>query len=286
MVGGDQVPAVKSYPSVPALGDSPDRLDGHLWIQELLVGGHLRFAMQPSGVLQFGDRDRTFDDGDVPLAYRHAVGHVRETLDREALRAAVDDPSSVTFFAEAMHHRSVDYEWHRTPRVLGFDVYDDSARQFLPPDAVEKAFERLGFPAVNTFQKEVRAADFQPDPGSIPASAWRDGPAAGVVLRTKTGERAKLPNPDVETEADPEPLSGTPEDLAARYATDERFRRIAADVDERAGAVTFDALFEGTFESILRAVHDRLTHGQTDVETSEFRSAVAARTRKWLSDRE
>lgn len=280
---GDCQP-VKTYPSVPHADDAPDLFEGgHLWVQELLDGAQFRFRMEDAGALRFGDRDRPFGD-DVPPAYRHAVRHVREELDREALRAALDDPASVTFFAEAMHRQSVDYDWARTPSVLGFDVWDDAAGRFLPPDAVERVYERLGLEPVNAFEKEVRAQDFDPDPASIPGSAWRDGPAAGLFLRDKTGGRATLPNPDVETDADPEPLEGSPAELAARYATDERLRRVATRVEEREGAVTFDSLFERTFDSILREVHAGLAHGQTTVAVGEFRSAVAARTREWLDE--
>jgi hypothetical protein len=281
-------PSVKTYPPVPSV-DDPGEVDdvfggGHLWVQELLDGGHLRFRMAPSGALRFGDRDRTFRDGEVPLAYEHAVRHVREELDRGALREALEDPSSVVFFAEAIHRRAVDYDWHRTPSVLGFDVWDDDAGRFLPPDAVERVYGRLGLEPVDTFRKEVRAADFDADQDAIPASAWRDGPAAGLFLRSKTGERATLRNPAVDLEDDPEPLEGSAEELAGRYVTDERLRRVAADLEARDVGVGFDALFDRVYLLVLRAIHGRLTHGRTTVEVSEFRSAVAARTREWLAD--
>ena len=277
---------VKTYPPVPHVEDAPDLFEGgHLWLQELLDGAHLRFRLRPSGALEFGDSRRTFRDGEVPLAYRHAVRHVRETLDRGALRRAVDDPGAVVFFAEAMHRQSVDYEWHRTPSVLGFDVWDGDAERFLAPDAVEGVFERLGLRPVNAVRKEVRATDFDPDPGAVPESAWRDGPAAGLFVRNKTGGRATLPNPAVETGVDPEPLSGSAEELAERYATDERLRRVADRLAAREGAVTFESLFERVVESVLREAHGRLTHDRTAVEMGAFRSAVAARVRAWLDAR-
>lgn len=284
---GDVHPSVKEYPSVPHAADAAALFDGgHLWVQELLDGAHLRFRMGPSGVVQFGDRERVFRDGDVPLAYEHAVRHVREALDREALRGAVDDAGSVVFFAQAMHQQSVPYDWHRTPSVLGVDVWDETAGRFLPPDAVERVYERLGLEPVNTFEKEVRSADFQPESATFPASAWRDGAAAGLFLRNKTGGRAKLPNPAVELDAEPKPLTESAEELAARYASDERLRRVAEGVEAREGAVTFESLFDRAFESILRETHARLAHGQTAVEVGEFRSAVAARCRAWLTERE
>lgn len=277
---------MKRYPPVPHVEDAPELFDGgHLWVQELLDGAHLRFRMRASGAIEFGDGEGPFR-GEVPLAYEHAVRHVRQRLDREALRAAIDDVETVTFFAEAMHRQSLDYEFDRTPSVLGVDIWDDDREAFLPPDGVERVFERLGLRVVNTFQKEVRASDFDIDPEAIPESAWRDGPAAGVFIRNKTGKRGKLPNPEIEFDTDPEPLEATAEEVAARYVTDERLRRIATDVAERDGTVGFETLFDRVFEAILREIHAQLCHGQTTIEVREFRSAVAERTRAWLADRE
>lgn len=275
---------MKRYPPVPHVEDAPaDLLDGgHLWLQELLDGAHLRFQLRQSGELRFGDRTRIFDDGSIPEAYDHAVRYVRERLDREALRSAVDDVESIVFFAEAMYRQSVDYAFYRTPPVLGFDVFDADRGRFLPPDGVERVYERLGLRPVNTFEKEVRATDFSVDSESIPESAWRDGPAAGLFVRDKTGNRAKLPNPEIEWDVDPEPLEGTAETLAERYATDSRLDRIAHEAD----AVSFETLYGQTLEEIRREIHPRLSHGQTTIDPGEFRAAVAARTRRWLADRE
>lgn len=276
---------MKRYPAVPDVDDAPRALleEGHLWVQELLDGAHLRFQLRASGEVVFGDRERTWRGDDVPLAYQHAVEHVRTELDREALRAAVDDVESVVFFGEAMHRQSIDYDWHRVPSVLGFDVWDADREQFLPPDAVERVFMRLGLEPINTFRKEVRASDFGADAAEIPASAWRDGPSAGLFVRNKTGARATFPNPDLEWDATVEALDGTPEELAARLATDERFRRAAAALESGDRPVTHERLFEHVFREILRANHRRLEHGRTDVEPSALRSAVAARAQAWLA---
>lgn len=269
---------MRRYPPVPHLEAVADDLEGHLWLQEYLDGAHLRVQLRETGAIRFGDRTRTFDPDDVPPAYEHAVSHVRASLDRAALRGAVDDVESVVLFGEAMHRQVVDYDFDRTPSVLGFDVYDADRERFLPPDAVEHTFERLGLHAVNAIEKEVRAADFRPDRAAIPGSAWRDGPAAGLVVRDKTGTRGVLPNPDLDLEADPEPLEGSAEELAARYASDDRLARLST------GSDTFEGLYGRVVESVLREAHARLHHSRTAVDPSDFRSAVAARTRRWLAE--
>ena len=275
---------MKRYPPVPHVDSAPEGLfeSGHLWVQELIDGAQLRFRLRASGPLEFGDNRRQFGD-DPPEPYRHAVRHVRETLDREALRSAVDSVETVAFVAEATHRQAVDYEFGRMPSVLGLDIWDADRGAFLPPDGVERVYDRLGLATVNTFDREVRASDFDADPDAIPDSAWYDGPAAGVVLRNKTGDRAKLPTPAVDRSVDPEPLDGDAAALADRYVTDELLRRVRADLPTNREP-TSEALFERTYEAILRRAHGRLLHSRTNLDVGAFRSAVARRVREWCGE--
>ncbi|PSP83987.1 hypothetical protein BRC83_06215 [Halobacteriales archaeon QS_1_68_17] len=278
---------MKTYPSIPRVENAPPELfaSGHLWIQEKIDGANFRFQLRESGVVRFGGRNRTFDPDDVPTPYRHAVRHVRERLDRSALRAAVDDVESVVFFGEATHRHAVDYDWDRLPSVLGFDVWDGAAGQFLPPDAVEGVFERLGLEPVNAVEKEVRATDFDPESYEIPASAWYDGPAEGVVVRDKTGHRAKLHHPTFREVDETVPVDGTPAELARRYVTDRRLEKLAAKLERGGRPVTVDALFERALADVVREEHKQLFHGDSAVDMRAFRSAVAARTREFLDER-
>jgi len=174
---------MKSYPTIPRVANAPEELfEGHLWLLEKVDGAQLRFQLQGSGLIRFGTRERVFDDPtELPLAYQHAVRHVRERLDRDALRQAVDDVTGVTFFGVSTHRHTVEYDWERLPPFLGIDVH--TSEQFLPPDRAEGIFERLGLEPVNAVEREVRGRDFDPNSYEIPPSAWYDGPAAGVVIR-------------------------------------------------------------------------------------------------------
>jgi hypothetical protein len=254
---------------------------GHLWLLEHLVGAPLRFRLQPAGGLQFGDRTRRFDD-EIPTPYEHAVDHVRERLDRERLRRAVDDPGSVVFYGVAMHAAGVDYDWERTPSFLGVDVWSGDSEQFRPPDAAEQILDKLGLHPVNAVEQERNARDFDPADYSFPQSAWYDGPAAGVVVRNKRGGRALLANPAVDTARTVEPVDGSPEAVAREFAPDALFDRLVARLDAEGRPVTFQSLYEVTLETVVRAHHDRLTHSQSSVTTGEFRGALAARTRAYL----
>jgi hypothetical protein len=275
---------VQSYPSIPRAANAPDQMfeEGHLWLFEKVDGAHLRFQLQEAGFLRFGDRSRAYDPDDVPDPYQHAVRHVREQLDREALRQAVADVESVTFFGEATHHHAIDYDWDRLPSFLGFDVAVEG--EFRPLDTVEGIFERIGLEPVNTVAREVRARDFDPASYEIPASAWYDGPAEGVVVRNKRGDRAKLLHPEFREVDETVPVDAPAEGLATRYATDRRFEKLAAKIETRGEAVTVDRLYEWTIEDILREEHKQLFHGDRSLDMGAFRSEVAARTRAFLDD--
>ncbi|WP_049982892.1 hypothetical protein [Halorubrum sp. BV1] len=278
-----------SFPPLPKLTgtNAPDGLlDGHLWILELIDGTGLRFQMAESGLLRFGGPETTYaDDEDVPFALRPAVRHVRETFDREALRAAADDPAGVTFFGVATRHRGTDYDWDRLPPFLGTDIYSADADAFRPPDAVGAIFDGVGLTAVNAVEREVRARDFDPAEYAIPESAWRDGPAAGVVVRNKRGGRGKLANADRNNLAETPPAEArAPDALAEAHATPNRFERVVAALERRGDPVTVADLTDRVVESIARetavSVGDR-----SGVDPEAFRTAVLDRARAHLDER-
>ena len=277
---------MKAYPPIPSLDDAPDELleSGHLWLTEKIDGGTLRIQLRESGLLQFGDRDRVYDDpGAIPVPYRPAVQHVRERLDRDALRAAVDDVESVVLFGVATYRRTIEYDWDRIPPFLGFDVWSADTGTFRPPDAAEQIFERLGLAPVNAVERELNTRDFDPDSYTVPDSDWYDGPAEGVVIRNKKGGRAKLLHPDFGATDDPPPVEASPEKLAETYATDRRFEAIATKLRSLGQPVSFETLHERAFEAIVREEYGRLFDGDSSVDLTAFRSAVAERTGEFLS---
>ncbi|MDS0477200.1 RNA ligase family protein [Natrinema sp. 1APR25-10V2] len=279
---------MKTFPSIPRVADAPDELfeQGHLWLLEKVDGANFRFQLRESGLIRFGDRNHVYDDlENVPEPYQHAVRHVRSNLDREALRAAIDDVETLVFFGEAMHHHAIDYDWDRTPSFLGFDVWSARKDSFYPVDTVERIFDRIGLQPVNVFERERRARDFDPDSYSIPHSAWYDGPAAGVVVRNKRGQRAKLLHPSFREVDETIPVDASAQELAERYATERRLEKLASKLDDQDRPVTFDPLYERVLEDIVREEHKRLYHGDTRVDINTFRSEVGALTQQFLEER-
>ncbi|WP_380678281.1 hypothetical protein [Salinigranum sp. GCM10025319] len=285
---------MKEFPPCPSVDEAPAALfdGGHVWLHELVDGAPVRFQVQEDGRLRFGDAVRVFDD--VPSGYEHVARHVRERFDRDALREATDDVESVVFFGFAMHYCGTDYDWVRTPPFLGSDVWSGSG--YLLPDRVEKIYDRLGLDALDTVAAEVRAVDFDPDGYAFPASAWYDGPVAGVLVRDKTDHRARLDNPEVGENTDSATTSAReavderddvddPETFARRHVTPDRFDAVADSLRREGRPVTFDALYERTVELLARAHHDRL-FGRGNPDVRAVRSEVAALTRAYLDDRE
>lgn len=275
---------MRSFPDAPDVADAPDRLveRGHLWLLEWVDGAPLRFQVRASGLLRFGDRECVYDDPDaVPAPYGAAVRHVRERLDRDALRDAVDDVESVCFFGVATVRRRVDYDWERTPPFLGVDVWSGEREAFLPPDAVAGIYERLGLAPANAVERELPARDFDPDAYEVPASAWYDGPAAGVLVRNKRGGRALLQNDGAGSPQ--EDVAASAADLAERIATPERLERRTSDLDDGGRAVTAEALAERVVEDAVREAWPAFERGA--VERAALRSAVAERVRAFLDER-
>ena len=284
---------MKQPPEVPTIESAPPELlaSGHLWILEWVVGSPLRFRLQHSGIIEFGDGERVYDSGDeLPPQYQHAVRHVRSRLDRNALRAAVDDPSAIVFFGTAMQYQGVEYDWERTPSFLGQEIWSADAERFRPPDAVDGIFERLDLQAVTPLEQELPARDFDPDRYEIPQSTWYDGPAAGVVIRDKQGHRARLSNPavrDVESTPPPETTGltePTAAALAATYGSDERLSRLAENLRQQNGTVTDEQLFERAVAAAYRELDPQVFAPHGPVDRGAFRSELAALTGQFTAE--
>jgi hypothetical protein len=236
--------------------------------------------MEDSGLLVFGDRTRVFDD--VPPPYEHAVRHVETAFDRDAFRAAVDDPSTYVFLGIAPCYVGVEYEWNRIPPFLGHGIWSEDRGRLLPIDKAERVFERLDLTPVNSFEKEVNVRDFHPGRYSIPDSAWYNGPAAGVLVENRRGGSAVVRNEAVDNRPAPEPIRGDPADIAALLVTEDRLERAIAAVESDGQSVTTTAVRERIFEHIVQEEYIRLDSGGVDWES--VRSSVGSLVARKLGD--
>lgn len=217
---------MRPFQSPPPLAAVRDDLlsSGHLWVREHAAGAPLRFAVDEAGLLRFGDDERTFDPRDEPLGYRFAARHVRTAFDRDGFRAAVAEPTAYTFLATATRYVGVPYDFDRLPPVLGVAVVGPDGR--VPVDRATAAFDRLGLDALPAVGKEVRVRDFDPSGTAWPASAWYDGPAAGLVVDRRGGPWALYVREDDAPAGDPAPLDAADPDAVAAALVDPE--RVAA----------------------------------------------------------
>lgn len=275
------------FPRPPTLADAPDAMfgSGHLWLLELVDGAPIRFQLREDGSIHFGDRIRSYRvEEEWPMAYRHAVRHVRENLDRATLRHAIDDPATVTFFGVATQRRSIAYDWERLPSFLGRDVRTMETDASRPPDATEAIFEQLGLSFLPAFERERHTRDFDPDRYEIPPSHYVDGPAAGVVIWNKSGQQARIENDDVESPGTPDASAQTVDEFVRRHVTRDRIRRIAGGIEKRGRVATFEAVFERTLEDLYRESHHLIVGGTGSIDADAMRSAIAERVGRLLDE--
>jgi hypothetical protein len=105
------------------------------------------------------------------------------------------------------------------------------------------------------------------------------------VIRNKRGGRAKLLHTDFRELDETVPVDADASALAHRYATQQRFRKLTAKLEDHEQAVTVETLYDRTIEDIVREEHKRLYYGSDPVDMGTFRSEVAALTRTFLDDR-
>ena len=276
---------MKQCPETPALADV--EFSGHVWVQELPTGGTFRFQVAASGLVTFATAQHSFDTpASVPPQFRRAAELINEQLDREALEAATDDPSDVTFCGIATRNEGVEYDWNALPAFVGVDIWSDRKDQFLSPDAAAGVLKQLGVPTLPAIAKELVAvhANFTQYEGQdgFPESEWREGHAAGVLIRDKSGGRALA----WRREQSAAPASG-PEsavELATEYTTDERIEQTIAALRADGHPVTVDTVRDRLVSDVARESYvDLFADGEFVASLSAFQSAIAERVQQHQS---
>ncbi|MFW5905217.1 MAG: hypothetical protein ACOCUO_00035 [archaeon] len=260
------------YPSLQPLESTPDVLDGgHLWLQEYLTGPILGFEMDETGLLTFGVDGTEFDT--APPSVRRAVGHVRQSVDRDRLRSGVDDVATFVFFGVATRYEGLEYDWDALPPFVGLDIWAESEGRFVTPDVAERVFNAIGLTPVPAFEKEVPASHFDPNSFDIPTSHWRDGRAAGVVVRNKSGGAAVVER----TAAFADASAVSNESVAIEAAVACGFTDALAAMDATVETVDVDALSDSLFERVARVAYHDIADGldrRPDAVRSDVGSAV------------
>jgi len=275
---------VKQCPETPALADT-DAFSGHVWVQELPTGGQFRFTVAPSGFVTFATPDESFETAaSVPVSFRRAAHHIETRLDRDALTAATAATDDITFCGIATRNEGVAYDWDALAPFVGTDVWSGRHGQYLSPDAATGVFDRLGLPTLPAIEKEQPAAHTDltrfTEPATVPPSAWRDGPAAGVLVRDKDGGRGAAWAVEASDTSSPDQQSASA--LAATYATADRIEQT---VQAMAGdGTSVSEIRDRLVADIAREAYVELFAGGAFVgPLADFESAVAERVQRHQS---
>jgi len=262
--------------------------DNHNYVTKDVVVSNCRFTYYPEeDRIVFGSRNIEYwNEKDTDKNFIHAVEFVRERVDIEELayRNRVEGP--LTFFGEAMHSHTLDYDWDRVPSFLGFDVYNHAQKGFLTFDNAKSMFEAIGLPVVPVVY-EGPAKDFEDV--EAPDSEYHDGPAEGVVIVNEdTRQLAKyrskkfkemhsgqsVTNPDEYETSDAKVL-------ARKFTTEARVLKMIHKYENRGRTIEMsimEDLWKKVFEDIIEEEFETIFLGNYELNTKDLRSEVASIT--------
>lgn len=185
----------RKYPKIYVLGNEENKdifLDSEdlIVIEEKLDGTNIRFLIN-NGKIIFGSRNRqlTSDEGEeinIDKNFKLILDYVKSILKDRNLTSY----EGYIFFGEGMIKHSLDYDWDKIPRFVGFDIFDLKKGMFLCYKQSKKIFEELGFTFVPIIKellvKEVLKLKMNDDFIPISEYAPKSKPkqqAEGIVFK-------------------------------------------------------------------------------------------------------
>lgn len=290
---------MKKYPKIRRIGDRVNNgiLQSdpkHLTVKEKLDGANFRFTLDRNlepeyqikeRKLVFGSRNVPYkNERDIDSSFQHAIKYVRENVNVSRLLLLENEYGPLTFFGEAMHSHTINYDWDDIPSFIGFDIWSQKYDEFLTHQEMETAFDEIGLKTTPTHPLNVVENEFD-----CPESKYYDGPAEGVVIvNDETGQRAKIRGEKFKEVAEmtKQKNDGEYNDnhsviLANRYATDARILKKIhkmEDVGRQPSMEMMETLWRSVFEDIIEEEFEEIFLGNYQIDTKEFRSEVASNT--------
>jgi hypothetical protein len=130
----------KKYPKIYTIGHEENKdifsnPEDIILIQEKIDGGNFRFMIKDNKVI-FGSRTMqlTDDEGgdtNVPKDFKSCCDYVRDKINK--CDVSLDRYEGYIFFGEACHKHTINYNWEKIPRFLGFDIFDMQHNKFIYP---------------------------------------------------------------------------------------------------------------------------------------------------------
>lgn len=292
---------MQKFPKIryPSDEQTDGLLDGEVVVTEKLDGANFRFTFTDDGVIKAGSRNVVFTNDGEPLpldeinrSFRHAIEYLRETVD-----VVTGDMSQYTFYGEAMHLHSLEYEDidyetpHKgspypsnQPNVVLFDAQQNG--EWMQWDDFYDVATRMGMTVTNVIERGD-PTDLSLD---VPSESMFGGPPEGIVVRRTDGTvRAKKVTDDFkETNAvsfnDPGKAETDAGQFVAKYVTDNRIEKTAHKLVDEGG---YESLKMEMMQDLPMAViqdvfaehgWDLLTNDFECTFDEDFKSAVRSKT--------
>lgn len=280
---------MKKFPKIKRLGDSTNEgilstESDHLWVQEKLDGGNFRFTFdRENQELVFGSRNVEYDTPEkIDDSFQHVIDHVRSVVDLEIVSEIDERWGDLTFFGEAMHPHTIDYDWDNTPSFIGFAIYSTEDGSFLPISRIEEIFSQLNLRYATRHDVDIVRNGFD-----CPQSEYCDGPAEGVVVTNDlTGQKAKIRGEKFKevhhcgssnkNDDDYEPSDEIV--LANKFATEARITKMIHKYRDRGRDIEMaimEDFWRDVFDDIIEEEFETIFLGNHTIDTQQFRSEVA-----------
>lgn len=292
---------MRKFPKVKYPNDSETDglLDGEVVVTEKLDGANFRWTWNDDNELVVGTRNHVYEPPyeNLPKSFQHAVEYIQETN-------KFVDPPNVTFFGEALHRHSLDYEgidWknpHKgsphvpldseTPNVVVFDAWYNGGGWMLWDEICEMV-------TVGGFEVTRIIERGNPDGLAleIPEESMLGGSPEGIVIRRVDGSvRAKKVTDEFREQnavsfEDPSKAASDAAEFVAAYITSNRIEKEAHKlVDEgkydRPRMEMMEQLPRRVItDAIQENAWDLITSGGFEAEwDDEFKSDVRSRASK------
>lgn len=295
---------MKKFNSIPRIGRAENLFNtGHLVIQEKMDGANFRFARSEdvdvdSGFdsgLVYGSKNVEFHDREnLNGSFEHAVDFVENNVDLDVLDDFANETNdTLVFYGEAMHPHTVHYTTN-IPSVLLFDIYHVEDALFCDPSFVETFVTELGLETVPYLERGIDATEFSIEDYEFESSRWYDeeseGPKTeGIVIKNpETSARAKYRTEEfTEVHGTAKQSNATAAnrddstELALKFTTEARVTKKIFKLRDHGHDVEMQMmpiLWERVFQDIINEEYETIFTGDWDINTADFRSAVASHT--------
>jgi len=182
----------KTYPKVFRVGHKNTQgifNKGIIVVEEKLDGANVRWMYDTSrSLFRFGSRKVELTEAKDPGQFRKFVEWLNEHISFSDLE------EDHIYFAEYMIPHTIQYDWDKTPLIIGFDVYNCNTEKFIPLDEAIELFKNIKVPFVPVIDQRP-FYEITPDylDKVIPQSKYYNGTAEGVVFKNyETQQLAKL----------------------------------------------------------------------------------------------